>query len=254
VTVTAPATPAKATPKATAVKLPKILEAINLIQAEVGKIEKNGVMDFKSTKYSFVKNDDIIETVTKQLQENNVVTRVRTVSRDVENRDLGSTRVFPMVSVEIMVTYVSAIDGSEFEAGPFWGEGAGNDDKGLRKAYTTAQKIANLLTFNIATGEPDPDEYYTKDANLPASAVATPAPSRTEKTITGAAQTHEAQIKRLQGQVKAAAGAIGYDGSQINAIGEGFGGAEFIMSVDALQQTYDALVQIAKERQEQQAV
>jgi hypothetical protein len=240
-------------PKAT-VKTSKILEAINLIQAEVGKIEKNGVMDFGKTKYNFVKNDDIIETVTKQLQENNVVTRVRTVSRDVENRDLGSTRVFPMVSVEIMVTYVSAIDGSEFEAGPFWGEGAGNDDKGLRKAYTTAQKIANLLTFNIATGEPDPDEYYTKDANLPASAVGTPAPpSRTEKTITGAAQTYEAQLKRLQGHVKAAAGAIGYDGSQINAIGAGFGGEDFIMNPTALQQTYDALVKIAKDQQVQEA-
>lgn len=234
---------------ATATKTPKILEAINLIQAEVGKIEKNGTMDFGKTKYSFVKNDDIIETVTKQLQENNVVTKVRTVSRDVESRDLGSGRVFPMVSVEIMVTYVSAIDGSDFEAGPFWGEGAGNDDKGLRKAYTTAQKIANLLTFNIATGEPDPDEYYTKDANLPAAAIgATPVATRPEKAVTAAKESVDTQIKRLRGMVKAAAGAIGYDGAQINSVGEKFG-KDFINDPVMLQSTYDVLKNLAEEQQ-----
>ena len=58
--------------------------------------------------------------------------------------------------VELEVTYISLEDGSEFVTTVI-AEGADNGDKGGRKAVTQAQKIANLLTFNIATGEPDPD-------------------------------------------------------------------------------------------------
>jgi hypothetical protein len=231
-------------------KQPKVLSAISVIQAEIGTIPKNGEMKFGGTQYNFVKNDDILAAVSEKLTESNVITRPRIISRVVENREIGANRTLPMISVEVEITYVSTEDGSEFVAGPFWGEGAGNDDKGLRKAVTQAQKIANLLTFNIATGEPDPDEFYG-NSNPPASGMGAQQPqqTRTSASVTKAKADPTADAKRLQGQVKAAAGTLGWSGAQINAFAEPLVGKDFIGDPAKLQTVYDAMIAKAKEEQ-----
>lgn len=228
---------------ATATKAPKILDAINAIQAEVGSIPKNGVMKFGATNYNFIQNDDILAKVSALLQENNVVTKPRILQRIYESRDLGANRTLPIISVELSVTYISAVDGSEFET-VVWGEGAGNDDKGLRKAVTTAQKIANLLTFNIATGEPDPDDYPSAPTTP-----ATPTATRVDNTIANAGNDKTAQIKKLRAQVKAAAGAIGYGSAEINKVGEVYG-KDYVNDPEALQKVYDDLIAVAQVKQE----
>jgi len=95
-------------------------------------------------------------------------------------------------------------------------EGADNGDKGGRKAVTQAQKIANLLTFSIATGEPDPDGL---DVTPTAGASASP----TAKKIANAKAGDAASIFN---EIKAFLGANGLQGSVANALGTRLSGGK----------------------------
>jgi len=136
--------------------VPKILEAIARIQAGVGAIPKNGIGPASMGSYKYIKNDDILEKVSALLIENNVIVQPRITRHEMMTREIGANRFVPIVIVELETTFVSIEDGTTFSV-VTCAEGADNGDKGTRKAVTQAQKIANLLTFSIATGEPEPD-------------------------------------------------------------------------------------------------
>jgi hypothetical protein len=136
--------------------VPKIYQAIAAIQAGVGNIPKNGIGPASQGSYKYVKNDDILESISKLMVANNVITRPEIFGYDLVTREIGAGRMVPLTIVHVRITYISVEDGSEFTVSVA-AEGADNGDKAGRKAITQAQKIANLLTFNIATGEPDPD-------------------------------------------------------------------------------------------------
>lgn len=138
------------------VAMPKILEAIANIQAGVGAIPKNGTGPATMGAYKYIKNDDILEKVSALLIQNKVIVQPKITKHELITREIGANRFVPVVVVELETTFVSIEDGSTFTV-VTCAEGADNGDKGTRKAVTQAQKIANLLTFSIATGEPDPD-------------------------------------------------------------------------------------------------
>ena len=144
------------TDKEIAGPMPKILQAIANVQAGVGAIPKNGVGPASQGSYKYIKNDDILEKISALLVENNVIVQPRITKHELITREIGANRTVPVVVVELETTFVHAQDGSTFTVVTA-AEGADNGDKGTRKAVTQAQKIANLLTFSIATGEPDPD-------------------------------------------------------------------------------------------------
>lgn len=135
---------------------PAILAGIAEVQKGVGRIPKSGEMKDKTgrVQYSYVRNEDILDAIQKLLVENNIVVSPKVVKHDVVVREVG-TRLYTTVSVSLEQTYYSVEDGSSHTVLSV-GEAAGYDDKGTRKALTQAQKVANLLTFSIATGE-DPD-------------------------------------------------------------------------------------------------
>jgi len=192
-------------------EVPKIYKAIAAIQAGVGNIPKNGVGPASQGSYKYVKNDDILEAISKLMIEHKVITKPEIISYELLSREIGANRVVPMTVVQLRITYISIEDGSEFSV-VVGSEGADNGDKGGRKAVTQAQKIANLLTFNIATGEPDPDgmEVTAVGQN------ATPAQSKIQK----AAQSG------TYNEIKAFLGSHGLSGSVANALGERFSGGK----------------------------
>lgn len=197
---------------------PAIYAAIAAIQAGVGVIPKNGHMSFGKTEYDYVTNDDILLEVTKQMQANNVIVQPTLLGMQTEIRDIGANRTIPIVVVQLEQTYISTLDGSTHTIRVF-GEGSGSDDKGLRKAVTSAQKIANLLTFSIATGEPDPDGIPTP---VPAAAPeATAAPVRKAPPATkvqGAGG--DSVLEKLKANVKRVASEKGISLSELNARGQ----------------------------------
>jgi len=208
---TQPATKAKEAK----VVVPKIYAAIAAIQAGVGSIEKAGTGPQSQGSYKYMKNDDIILKVKELMVEHGVILRSEMLSHHMVTKDIGSNRSVAMVLIDMRLTYIAVADGSEFVV-LMSAEGADNSDKGTRKAVTQAQKMANLLTFSIATGEPDPDGMETTPAG-PAKAEAppkaTPVQARIDKAnSTGATAVYQ-EIKAWLAQSDA------QDGPVANAIG-----------------------------------
>jgi len=192
-------------------EVPKIYKAIAAIQAGVGNIPKNGIGPASQGSYKYVKNDDILDAISKLMIQHKVITRPEILSYELLSREIGANRTVPMTVVQLRITYVSVEDGSEFSV-VVGSEGADNGDKGGRKAVTQAQKIANLLTFNIATGEPDPDGMeVTPNAGASATAqrIAKAAPS-----------------SGTYNEIKAFLGKAGLSGSVANAIGDRISGGK----------------------------
>ncbi|NBR26756.1 MAG: hypothetical protein EBU08_23870, partial [Micrococcales bacterium] len=197
------------------VAVPKILQAIANIQAGVGAIPKNGVGPASMGSYKYIKNDDILEVISKLLVQHNVIVQPKILKHELISREIGANRVVPMTVVELETTYVSVEDGSTFTV-VTTAEGADNGDKGGRKAVTQAQKIANLLTFSIATGEPDPD-------GIDVAPVAGVSASPTAKKIANAKAGDAASIFN---EIKAFLGANGLQGSVANALGTRLSGGK----------------------------
>jgi hypothetical protein len=211
-------------------EVPKIYKAIAAIQAGVGNIPKAGVGPASQGSYKYVKNDDILEAISKLMIEHKVITKPVITNHQLVTREIGANRSVPMTIVTLDVTYISIEDGSEFTVS-VTAEGADNGDKGGRKAVTQAQKIANLLTFNIATGEPDPDGMEVS----PVAQHASPVASKIEKA--GASGTYN--------QIKTFLGAHGLSGSVANTIGGRISGgkasSEWTADEAVLKQVFAAL-------------
>jgi hypothetical protein len=185
-------------------EVPKIYKAIAAIQAGVGNIPKSGIGPASQGSYKYVKNDDILEAISKLMIEHKVITKPVITNHQLVTRGIGANRTVPMTVVTLDVTYISIEDGSEFTVS-VTAEGADNGDKGGRKAVTQAQKIANLLTFNIATGEPDPDGMEVS----PVAQHASPVAGKIEK----------AAASGTYNQIKTFLGTAGLSGSVANTIG-----------------------------------
>lgn len=211
--------------------VPKIYNAIANIQAGVGNVPKAGIGPASQGSYKYVKNDDILEAISKLMIENKVITRPVITNHQLVTREIGANRFVAMTVVTLDVTYISVEDGSEFTVS-VTAEGADNGDKGGRKAVTQAQKIANLLTFNIATGEPDHDGMEV----TPVAQSATPVQNR----IASASATGPS---RLYNEIKAFLGANELPGSVANGIGNRISGgnADWMKDENVLAEVLKAL-------------
>jgi hypothetical protein len=219
------------TTKEDKMSVPKIYNAIAAIQAGVGNIPKSGVGPASQGSYKYVKNDDILEAISKLMIENKVITRPNIKKHDLVTREIGANRFVSMTIVELEVTYISLEDGSEFVTTVI-AEGADNGDKGGRKAVTQAQKIANLLTFNIATGEPDPDGMEVSSM----SSDKTPVQKRIATASSGGPT-------KIYNEIKAFLGANELAGSVANGIGNRISGgnAEWMKDEKTLAEVLKAL-------------
>tara|TARA_R110000803_G_scaffold104469_1_gene172703 strand:+ start:90 stop:773 length:684 start_codon:yes stop_codon:yes gene_type:complete len=219
------------TTKEDKMSVPKIYNAIAAIQAGVGNIPKSGVGPASQGSYKYVKNDDILEAISKLMIENKVITRPNIKKHDLVTREIGANRFVSMTIVELEVTYISLEDGSEFVTTVI-AEGADNGDKGGRKAVTQAQKIANLLTFNIATGEPDPDGMEVSST----SSDKTPVQKRIATASSGGPT-------KIYNEIKAFLGANELAGSVANGIGNRISGgnAEWMKDEKVLAEVLKAL-------------
>lgn len=193
----------------------KIYEAIAAIQAGVGNIPKNGIGPASQGSYKYVKNDDILDAISKLMVEHGVITRPSIYDYQFISREIGANRVVAMTVAQLEIEYIAVEDGSSFTVSVA-AEGADNGDKGMRKAVTQAQKIANLLTFNIATGEPDPDGIEV----VPNAQQASPVAQKVAKAKEAPAQSGTFnEIKKFLGD-------NGLSGSVANTLGERLSGGK----------------------------
>ena len=79
--------------------VPKIYKAIAAIQAGVGNVPKAGVGPASQGSYKYVKNDDILEAISKLMIEHKVITKPVITNHQLVTREIGSNRTVPMTAV-----------------------------------------------------------------------------------------------------------------------------------------------------------
>lgn len=220
----------------TGTKVPAIYSAIAAIQEGVGSIPKNGEMNFKSTRYNFVKADDIQEKIHELLVANSVIVKPEILEAFTEDRNMGG-RTAPFVIVKLSLKYIATSDGSEHEAIVF-GEATGTDDKSVRKAVTSAQKIANLLTFQISTGDPNDDT--DTQPYIPPTETANASTVKIDKARSGP-KTASTDLKAKRAEVKALIETSGKTAAEVNQLGQSID-PNWFESVESLDKVAQALL------------
>lgn len=170
----------------------KIHEAILEIQKTVPKLEKNGVGPQTQGGYKFLAVDDIILAVRPLLDKNGVIVHAELIDHGFHYNTAvpkDNERV-PRESVQAFVKYafhfIAVEDSSELVTTVI-GEGIDTQDKAIRKATTSAWKIALIQTFSLATGEIDPDAQDGAHAAQESGGSTSPAAAKIAKA-SGATQ------------------------------------------------------------------
>lgn len=162
-------------------KIPGIYAKIAAVQEAAGHVPKNGVGPAAKGSFQYVKYDDILETVRRELVKNKVITSVETVEYLPVPTQVGN-RMVVNTSVLVKYTYTDIEDGSTHSS-TVGGEGSDiGGDLATRKAYTQAQKIHLLQTFNIVSGD-EPDADAAEPIELPDAAPAAPKQTKREEGI-----------------------------------------------------------------------
>lgn len=146
--------------------VPAIYEALAKVMEGLGNIPRNGVMKFGSTGYNYLRADDVQEKLNPLLIENNVIVK-SSFTHSGGNRGRGEGA--PFVFVDLTLTYVSTVDGSDFSVSSV-GEAAGTDDKSINRALTQAIKNCHRAQFQFPSGEKEADDIpYSEPKPDPAS-------------------------------------------------------------------------------------
>lgn len=138
----------------------------------MGKLPKSGWN--AHFKYAFVRSEDVLETVRKELSERNVAFlpmitghRVETIEKTYNNEK----KIQLKTVLDMMFVFADGDSGETFKC-PWVAEAIDDQDKGVTKAVTSGVKYFLLKNFLIPTGEDDPDasngEQHPEAAKAPA--------------------------------------------------------------------------------------
>lgn len=126
---------------------------LNIMDA-VRYIQKDGKVDFGSTKYKYASESKITSVIREQLIQQKVTIMPLRIVEYKKNGNLTE------VVIEYKIT--NAEDTNDFQIVPAIGHGADSQDKGAGKAQTNAYKYMLLRTFAIPTGD-DPDQISSDE-------------------------------------------------------------------------------------------
>lgn len=229
----------------------KIHEAILEIQKNVPTLEKNGVGPQTQGSYKFLAVDDIVLAVRPLLDKNGVIVHAELLDHGFHyNRAaLKEDGRVPRESVQAWVKYafhfIAAEDGSEIVT-TVVGEGIDTQDKAIRKATTSAWKIALIQTFSLATGEIDPDAQDGAHAAQEGTPTVNAAQAKLNKA-SGGVKTTAGKVPTTAGEFRTAilaAVKAGGDVADYSKIGERISGkpkSAWVNDEKVLGQVLDAL-------------
>lgn len=163
----------------------KILE----VQKAVKGLEKNGVGPSTQGSYKFLSVDDVLVKVKPLLDEHGIIVAPTLLDSGFEftkalaKDDSRVPKYVTTAWVKYQFDFIAVEDGSKLSSTVI-GEGADTSDKAVRKATTSAWKIALIQTFALITGEADPesqDGANVPDQAGPASGRKSPAERHVER-------------------------------------------------------------------------
>ena len=120
---------------------------------EVGYLQKDGKVEFGSTKYKAITDEKVMTTVRPILDKYGIV-------MSIENIQMSRTGT--LTEAVITWRFTNGEDPQDFLLVQSAGQGADTQDKGAGKAMTYSRKYALLNTLLIPTGE-DPDRISSEE-------------------------------------------------------------------------------------------
>lgn len=188
--------------------VPAIYRKIQLIQTEVGAIEKRGKGPSAKGSFAYIKAEDILDKIHALLVEHEVIV-IPTITSIKHQVIEISNRMNIYSVVEAAYRYIAVEDGSEVTVTVI-GEGSDiGSDTATRKAATQAMKISHLHAFTIPNTDMvafDDREGYTPEDNASAAKAAPQAVQRATSGTTRPAQGtngDNTQITKLRDEIKA---------------------------------------------------
>lgn len=167
--------------------VPLIYEKIAAVREAAPTLQKNGTGPSTQGAYKFLSIDDILMAIRPLEVEHGIISfpvmsdliihHNTAATKDDGRKPSESTQVFE----KYVFRYLAVGDGTYIDV-PVTGEAIDTSDKAVRKATTQAQKIANILIYNLITGDPDPDG---QDGNADANKASAPTPA-TSKALDAA--------------------------------------------------------------------
>lgn len=154
--------PKKTRATATKAKVPAIYGKMHAITSNMPTLEKNGVGPSTQGSYKFLAVDDVLHAVKPLLNEHGVIVSPTLIDKGFtfNSAAVKEDGRVPRQNVHAWVEYeyrfIAVEDGSEISV-TVVGEGIDSQDKAIRKATTSASKIAFINAFTLITGEIDPD-------------------------------------------------------------------------------------------------
>lgn len=146
-----------------------IIEKMHKIQSELPRLAKDGDFDGGAVQYKFLAVDDVVKAVRPLMNKHGVVmtpqvceSRIEVLRGEASGARPPKEKIHLFLTVDY--TFHDAEDGSNYSIRVV-GEAADGGDKGVRKAMTSAQKIALIQAFSIETGEPDEHELSDPGAD-----------------------------------------------------------------------------------------
>lgn len=208
----------------------KIHVALHAIQKDMPTLEKNGIGPQTQGSYKFLSVDDVLKAVRPLLDEHGVFVHAELLDHGFHYNPaaLKEDGRVPRESIQAWVKYafhfVAVEDGSEVVTTVI-GEGIDTQDKAVRKATTSAWKIALIQTFSLVTGELDPDAQ--DGAHAAQESAPAPTQSKISKaagTTRTAAATGKSEVPQLQNEIreyaKDVAGSTGVTATYYQAVGK----------------------------------
>lgn len=143
--------------KAPASGLKSIWKKISKVIVEVGKVPKDGWNDFH--KYKYVTEEDLLSKIKPILNKNGLVIFPQPIYSEHICIDITTSKgLVPTWFTRVWIRFTIAdVDSGETLTSVWKGVAADNGDKGIYKGYTGCTKYFVMKTFQISSGEDDPE-------------------------------------------------------------------------------------------------
>lgn len=130
-----------------------LYEKLLAARQEIGYLQKDGKVEFGSTKYKAITDEKVMTTVRPILDKYKIVMLIDSIQM---------SRAATLTEAVITWRFVDVENPKDFILVQSAGQGADTQDKGAGKAMTYSRKYALLNTLLIPTGE-DPDKISSDE-------------------------------------------------------------------------------------------
>lgn len=141
-----------------------VLEAIAAVQAEVTHVDKGDQFNGGGVRFAYRGVDRVVQALSGSMRKHKLLMLPKSHGAP-EWIPVTTAAGKPANVARLEVTYTLLhVDGSSVEVtAP--GEAMDSGDKAVSKAMSVAWRTALIQTFNLPTGEPDPDSDHYEIAN-----------------------------------------------------------------------------------------